>query len=45
MKQIKYLNMKGNKDVNLLTHTSCIIDDAFKRKYCNPSERERLELK
>jgi hypothetical protein len=37
MKQIKYLNMKGKKDINLLTHTSCIIDDAFKLKYCNLS--------
>jgi len=40
MKSIKYLNIKNNKDINVLTHSSCLIDDTFKMKYCKLSDYE-----
>jgi hypothetical protein len=37
MKKIKYLNLKEEKKkVHLYTHSSCLIDDSFKEKYCKP---------
>lgn len=44
MKSIKYLNMKGNKDIFLNTHSSCLIDDTFKMKHCRLTEFEWKEI-
>jgi len=44
MKSIKYLNIKGKKDINLMTHSSCLIDDKFKMKHCKLTEYEKKEI-
>lgn len=36
--------MKGNKDVYLMTHSSCLIDDTFKMKHCKLTEYEKKEI-
>jgi hypothetical protein len=43
MKKIKYLDLKGNnkQKIHLFTHTSSLIDDNFKKKYCK--EDKKLE--
>lgn len=38
------MNMKDNKKkIHLLTHTSCLIDDNFKQKYCKTDSNMAIE--
>ena len=45
MKKIKRLKFKKNDDIHLVTHSSCLIDDVFKKKYCIMSKEEKEELR
>jgi len=46
MENIKYLKLKKTgKDVYLYTHSSCMIDDEFKRKHCVMTKKERERQK
>lgn len=44
MKRIKRLKFKQEEDIYLVTHSSCLIDDVFKGKYCIMSKEEKAEL-
>ena len=43
MKATKYLKLKQNKDLWLVPHTSCLIDEVFIEKYCLSDEKETME--